>query len=139
MAQPHLPAARLAGRGADVPAALARSFWLHGSAWHLPDHDNGEAFVRRRVDERRGRRDRGDPDAGVGRRSWFAEPVATANGGRSRHDPARRCPVGRREGGLQAAEQPESRLRVIMWWCTARSRGAATRPASLPGRPPARR
>ncbi|TQM09541.1 helix-turn-helix domain-containing protein [Pseudonocardia kunmingensis] len=48
---PHLPAARLVGRGTDVPAALARSFWLHGSAWHLPDYDNAEAFVRRLADE----------------------------------------------------------------------------------------
>lgn len=46
---PHLPVSHLVDSYADLPAATSRSFWLRGSAWHHPDFDNAEAFVRRLV------------------------------------------------------------------------------------------
>jgi Helix-turn-helix domain len=48
---PHLPVNRLVDGFAEIPDATRRSFWLQGSAWHLPDYDNAEAFVRRMVRE----------------------------------------------------------------------------------------
>ncbi|MFG1706296.1 helix-turn-helix domain-containing protein [Nonomuraea sp. M3C6] len=48
---PHLPINRLVDGSAEIPDATRRSFWLKGSAWHRPDYDNAEAFVRRLVRE----------------------------------------------------------------------------------------
>ncbi|MFI2735616.1 helix-turn-helix domain-containing protein [Streptomyces sp. NPDC018711] len=48
---PHIPISRLVGRNAEIPDVTRRSVWLKGSAWHPPDYDNAEAFVRRMVRE----------------------------------------------------------------------------------------
>ncbi|NGN63338.1 helix-turn-helix domain-containing protein [Streptomyces sp. A7024] len=48
---PHIPIDRLVGGAAAIPDVTRRSFWLKGSAWHLPDYDTAEAFVRRMVRE----------------------------------------------------------------------------------------
>jgi helix-turn-helix protein len=48
---PHLPAHRLVDGSVEIPDATRGSFWLKGSAWHLPDYDNAEVFVRRMVRE----------------------------------------------------------------------------------------
>ncbi|MGW4698925.1 helix-turn-helix domain-containing protein [Streptomyces sp. NPDC004285] len=48
---PHVPISRLVGGGAEIPDVTRRSVWLKGSAWHVPDYDNAEAFVRRLVRE----------------------------------------------------------------------------------------
>lgn len=48
---PHIPISRLVGRSAEIPDVTRRSVWLKGSAWHPPDYDNAEAFVRRMVRE----------------------------------------------------------------------------------------
>ncbi|WP_049564388.1 helix-turn-helix domain-containing protein [Nonomuraea sp. SBT364] len=48
---PHLPIDRLVDGSASLPGATRRSFSLKGSAWHLPDWDNAEAFVARMVRE----------------------------------------------------------------------------------------
>ncbi|TWF78895.1 helix-turn-helix protein [Pseudonocardia hierapolitana] len=48
---PHLPVGRLVDGHADIPDATGTSVWLAGSAWHLPDYDNAETFVRRLVRE----------------------------------------------------------------------------------------
>lgn len=46
---PHVPVSRLVGGSAEIPDVTRRSVWLKGSAWHVPDYDNAEAFVRRIV------------------------------------------------------------------------------------------
>ncbi|MBB4983728.1 helix-turn-helix domain-containing protein [Streptomyces nymphaeiformis] len=48
---PHIPVSRLVGGNAAIPDVTRRSLWLKGSAWHVPDYDNAEAFVRRMVRE----------------------------------------------------------------------------------------
>jgi Helix-turn-helix domain len=48
---PHLPVHRLVNGSIEVPDVTRRSFRLKGSAWHLPDYDNAELFVRRMVRE----------------------------------------------------------------------------------------
>ncbi|GAA3515244.1 helix-turn-helix domain-containing protein [Streptosporangium album] len=48
---PHLSTNRLVDGFAEIPDATRRSFWLKGSAWRLPDHDNAEVFVGRMVRE----------------------------------------------------------------------------------------
>lgn len=48
---PHIPVSRLVGGNAAIPDVTRRSLWLKGSAWHVPDFDNAEAFVRRMVRE----------------------------------------------------------------------------------------
>ena len=48
---PHIPVGRLVDGHAELPDATGRSLWLAGSAWHLPDYDNAETFVRRLVRE----------------------------------------------------------------------------------------
>jgi hypothetical protein len=48
---PHLAINRLVDGSAEIPDATRGSFWLKGSAWHLPDYDNAEPFVRRMVRE----------------------------------------------------------------------------------------
>ena len=46
---PHLPARGFLDSETILPAAAGRSFWLNGSAWRFPDHDNAETFVDRLV------------------------------------------------------------------------------------------
>lgn len=46
---PHLPASGLVDESINLPEAGARSFWLHGSAWEVPNFENAEAFVARLV------------------------------------------------------------------------------------------
>ncbi|MFE1273230.1 helix-turn-helix domain-containing protein [Streptomyces sp. NPDC058758] len=48
---PHIPVSGLVGSNAPIPDVTRRSVWLKGSAWHVPDYDNAEAFVRRMVRE----------------------------------------------------------------------------------------
>ncbi|MFC9636055.1 helix-turn-helix domain-containing protein [Streptomyces mirabilis] len=48
---PHVPISRLVGGNAEIPDVTRRSVWLKGSAWHVPNYDNAEAFVRRLVRE----------------------------------------------------------------------------------------
>jgi hypothetical protein len=48
---PHLAIERLVDGFAAIPDATSGSFWLKGSAWHLPDYENAEIFVRRMVRE----------------------------------------------------------------------------------------
>ncbi|WP_406729427.1 helix-turn-helix domain-containing protein [Streptomyces sp. GD-15H] len=48
---PHIPVSRLVDGNAAIPDVTRRSLWLKGSAWHVPDYDNAEAFVRRMVRE----------------------------------------------------------------------------------------
>ncbi|WP_406859071.1 helix-turn-helix domain-containing protein [Streptomyces sp. HUAS MG47] len=48
---PHIPVSRLVGGNAAIPDVTRRSLWLKGSAWHVPDYDNAEAFVLRMVRE----------------------------------------------------------------------------------------
>lgn len=48
---PHIPVSSLVGGSAAIPDVTRRSVWLKGSAWHVPDYDNAEAFVRRMVRE----------------------------------------------------------------------------------------
>lgn len=48
---PHVPVSTLVGGNATIPDVTRRSVWLKGSAWHVPDYDNAEAFVRRMVRE----------------------------------------------------------------------------------------
>ena len=42
---PHLPARDFLNKEAVLPEATDRSFWLKGSAWRFPGHDDIEAFV----------------------------------------------------------------------------------------------
>jgi len=46
---PHLPARRFLDVETVLPEASSRSFWLKGSAWQYPDHENVETFVERLV------------------------------------------------------------------------------------------
>jgi hypothetical protein len=48
---PRLPVGRLVDGYAEIPDVTRTSFWLDGSAWHLPGYDNAEAFVGRLVRE----------------------------------------------------------------------------------------
>ncbi|MFF0852925.1 helix-turn-helix domain-containing protein [Streptomyces sp. NPDC003280] len=48
---PHIPDSRLVGGNAAIPDVTRRSLWLKGSAWHVPDFHNAEAFVLRMVRE----------------------------------------------------------------------------------------
>ncbi len=42
---PHLPAREFLDTETILPEAASRSFWLKGSAWQFPDHENAETFV----------------------------------------------------------------------------------------------
>ena len=44
---PHLPVANLVDRGMVLPQATSKSFWLYGSAWEFPTHNNVDVFVER--------------------------------------------------------------------------------------------
>ena len=46
---PHLPASNFLDAETILPEAASRSFWLKGSAWQFPDHENAETFVERLV------------------------------------------------------------------------------------------
>jgi helix-turn-helix protein len=46
---PHLPVRRFLDTETILPEAAGRSFWLKGSAWPFPDHENAETFVERLV------------------------------------------------------------------------------------------
>jgi len=46
---PHLPAMSSLDTETVLPGAADRSFWLGGSAWQFPDHENVETFVERLV------------------------------------------------------------------------------------------
>jgi hypothetical protein len=45
----HLPAGRFLDTETILPGASSRSFWLKGSAWEFPNHENAESFVDRLV------------------------------------------------------------------------------------------
>ncbi len=42
---PHLPVSGLVNGGVNLPEAAGKAFWLHGSAWHVPDYENADSFV----------------------------------------------------------------------------------------------
>lgn len=46
---PRVPVGRLVDGHAEIPDVTRTSFWLDGSAWHVPDYDNAESFVGRLV------------------------------------------------------------------------------------------
>jgi AraC-like DNA-binding protein len=46
---PHLPASDFLDVETILPKASSQSFWLNGSAWQFPDHDDAETFVDRLV------------------------------------------------------------------------------------------
>jgi hypothetical protein len=46
---PHLPARNFLDTEMLLPEATSRSFWLKGSVWRFPDHDDIETFVDRLV------------------------------------------------------------------------------------------
>lgn len=48
---PHLLASQLTDGMLDLPEARGNSFWLHGSAWQVPDYGNADTFVDRLVRE----------------------------------------------------------------------------------------
>lgn len=44
---PHLPTSRMLNTETALPNAAGRSFWLKGSAWTFPDHNNVDTFIDR--------------------------------------------------------------------------------------------
>lgn len=46
---PNLPASNLVDGGINLPIAASQSFWLHGSAWQVPDFENADIFVERLI------------------------------------------------------------------------------------------
>jgi hypothetical protein len=46
---PHLPVRDILNVETTLPGAAGRSFWLHGSAWQIPDFENIETFIDRLV------------------------------------------------------------------------------------------
>ena len=48
---PLFPTRTLVDGAITLPEATSQSFWLHGSAWQLPDYENAETFVNRLVRE----------------------------------------------------------------------------------------
>jgi hypothetical protein len=48
---PHVPARNLLDTETALPEASSKSFWLGGSTWPFPDHENAEVFVERLVRE----------------------------------------------------------------------------------------
>ena len=46
---PHLPVRKFLDTETIIPEASSRSFWLKGSAWQFPDHENVETFVDKMV------------------------------------------------------------------------------------------
>ncbi|MHA6622783.1 helix-turn-helix domain-containing protein [Pseudonocardia sp. DLS-67] len=47
----RLPVGGLVDGYAEIPDVTRTSFWLDGSAWHLPDYENAETFVGRLLRE----------------------------------------------------------------------------------------
>jgi len=48
---PHLPVRDLLNMEQVLPEATSHAFWLKGSAWQFPDHDNAETFINRLVQQ----------------------------------------------------------------------------------------
>src|SRR5262245_56264090 len=48
---PHLPTNHRVNESLDLPEAAGNSFWLHGSAWPLPEFDNADTFIARLMRE----------------------------------------------------------------------------------------
>jgi AraC-like DNA-binding protein len=49
---PHLPPQMVMDRqDVNLPEASSQSFWLHGSAWPIPDYENVDTFVDRLIRE----------------------------------------------------------------------------------------
>jgi hypothetical protein len=48
---PHFPISDLVDRDLDLPDASSKSFWLNGSVWQFPNHENADTFVERLVRE----------------------------------------------------------------------------------------
>jgi hypothetical protein len=48
---PHLPVSDLVDGDVNLPDASSKSFWLNGSAWQFPNHDNADTFVDRLMRE----------------------------------------------------------------------------------------
>jgi hypothetical protein len=48
---PHLPPSEIVDDVAFLPEASSKSFWLHGSAWEYPTHENADTFIDRLVRE----------------------------------------------------------------------------------------
>jgi hypothetical protein len=71
---PHLPTRTLLDTETVLPDASSRSFWLGGSAWPFPDHENADAFVERLVREGVLARDPIVGDASAGRPSQGLSP-----------------------------------------------------------------
>ena len=46
---PHLPARNFMNSETILPKSASRAFWLKGSAWQFPNHENAETFVERLV------------------------------------------------------------------------------------------
>jgi AraC-like DNA-binding protein len=46
---PYLPASALVDGDVDLPDASSKSFWLNGSAWHIPTFENADTFADRLV------------------------------------------------------------------------------------------
>lgn len=44
---PHLPASSLVDSPVELPQAGSNSFWLHGSAWEIPNLENADTFIER--------------------------------------------------------------------------------------------
>ncbi|MFN8375621.1 MAG: helix-turn-helix domain-containing protein [Anaerolineae bacterium] len=44
---PHLPTRKLLASETMLPQAAGKSFWLKGSAWQFPNHENADTFVNR--------------------------------------------------------------------------------------------
>lgn len=42
---PNFPVSQLVNNQIDLPQAAGDNFWLHGSAWQLPNFDNADTFV----------------------------------------------------------------------------------------------
>ena len=42
---PHMPFKNLIDKETRLPEATRQSFWLKGSAWQVPDHENADTFV----------------------------------------------------------------------------------------------
>jgi len=49
MYMPHLPIAKIVDHGMVLPQASSKSFWLYGSAWEFPTHNNVDVFIERLV------------------------------------------------------------------------------------------
>ncbi|MGP3970371.1 helix-turn-helix domain-containing protein [Streptomyces sp. 6N223] len=110
---PHLPVGGLVDGAVEIPDVTGRSFRLKGSAWHLPDYDNAEAFVRRLVREEILARDpivadvlRGAPPE-VSERTLqrrFVAATGLTRGAIRQIERARQAAVLLQEGGVPAHE-----------------------------------